>query len=180
MRRLKFRSILRAPMDAALGTRSVGVACPIARAQPSEDAGTMRNGLDRLGACVLGNRWSWRGKIADDGQSGPLAHDSRRAGRSARRRVVGGCRAPGRRDHSDRQRRCFWFTRRRCWRSLCSQAGRQGWAAFLFIGVALFAGDMLSRAMLDDRLFTYAAPMGGVLMIVGWLAVALSGLLRRW
>jgi uncharacterized membrane protein YgdD (TMEM256/DUF423 family) len=51
---------------------------------------------------------------------------------------------------------------------------------FLFIGVALFAGDMMSRAMLDDRLFAYAAPMGGVLMIVGWLAVAVSGLLRRW
>lgn len=50
----------------------------------------------------------------------------------------------------------------------------------MFIGVALFSGDMLSRGMLDDRLFAYAAPMGGVLMIAGWLAVALSGLLRRW
>jgi len=50
----------------------------------------------------------------------------------------------------------------------------------LFVGVALFSSDMVSRAFADDRLFAYAAPIGGVLMIVGWLTVAVSGLLRRW
>ena len=49
------------------------------------------------------------------------------------------------------------------------------WAAvILLVGLALFAGDMVSRDFLDTRLFAMAAPAGGGLMIVGWLGVALA------
>lgn len=48
--------------------------------------------------------------------------------------------------------------------------------AGLVIGLALFCGDLLSRQFLDSRLFPYAAPMGGLLMIGGWLVVAASAL----
>ncbi len=48
-------------------------------------------------------------------------------------------------------------------------SGFAGW--ILFAGVAIFAGDLLARAYLDTRLFPMAAPLGGVTMIVGWLAV---------
>ena len=52
-------------------------------------------------------------------------------------------------------------------------------AAVLFLGLALFAGDMVSRAFLDDRLFAMAAPTGGALMIVGWVGIAVSALFPR-
>lgn len=45
-------------------------------------------------------------------------------------------------------------------------------ATVLLIGVALFAGDLLSRVFLGDRLFPFAAPSGGMLMIAGWLLIA--------
>lgn len=47
-----------------------------------------------------------------------------------------------------------------------------GWA--LALGLALFAGDLVSRAFLGGRLFPMAAPSGGVLMIAGWLVIGLS------
>ena len=54
------------------------------------------------------------------------------------------------------------------------------WAAvILLLGLALFAGDMVSRDFLDTRLFAMAAPAGGGLMIVGWLGVALAALFPR-
>lgn len=39
-------------------------------------------------------------------------------------------------------------------------------------GVALFAGDLARRAFTGDRLFPYAAPIGGSLIIASWVAVA--------
>lgn len=51
------------------------------------------------------------------------------------------------------------------------------WA--LALGVALFCADLTARAYLQSGLFPMAAPTGGVLMIVGWLGVAVSGLLPR-
>ena len=54
------------------------------------------------------------------------------------------------------------------------------WAAvILLLGLALFAGDMVSRDFLDTRLFAMAAPAGGGLMIVGWLGIALAALFPR-
>ena len=54
------------------------------------------------------------------------------------------------------------------------------WAAIvLLLGVALFAGDLVTRDLADDRLFAMAAPIGGGLMILGWVGIALSALFPR-
>ena len=49
----------------------------------------------------------------------------------------------------------------------------------LLIGLVIFAGDLLARAYVGTRLFPMAAPAGGVLMIGGWLLIALSALVRH-
>lgn len=44
-------------------------------------------------------------------------------------------------------------------------------------GAGLFAGDVAARAYLGSRLFPFAAPTGGVILIISWLgliAVALA------
>lgn len=51
--------------------------------------------------------------------------------------------------------------------------------ALLVIGLALFCGDLFTRDMTSDRLFPMAAPIGGSLMILGWLAVAVAGWFSR-
>ncbi|WP_139975507.1 DUF423 domain-containing protein [Ochrobactrum sp. CGA5] len=45
----------------------------------------------------------------------------------------------------------------------------------LVVGLALFCGDLFMRDLTGDRLFPLAAPTGGSLMILGWLAVAVTG-----
>ena len=57
------------------------------------------------------------------------------------------------------------------WRPL-GLAGAFGLAA----GAALFSGDLAARALAQTRLFPTAAPTGGTLMILAWLAVCLAGL----
>jgi uncharacterized membrane protein YgdD (TMEM256/DUF423 family) len=48
-------------------------------------------------------------------------------------------------------------------------------AAFGFvIGAALFAGDLTLRQYAGHSLFPYAAPTGGTLMILSWLAVSVA------
>ena len=47
-------------------------------------------------------------------------------------------------------------------------------AAWL-LGAALFAGDISLRAFAGHRLFPMAAPSGGIILIVGWLALAAAG-----
>ncbi len=42
----------------------------------------------------------------------------------------------------------------------------------LGLGVSLFSADLAARAFLGDRLFPFAAPIGGSPMILGWLAIA--------
>ena len=49
----------------------------------------------------------------------------------------------------------------------------------LFFGLALFCGDLLSRSFADRRLFPMSAPTGGMLIIVGWAAIALMALRIR-
>jgi len=53
-------------------------------------------------------------------------------------------------------------------------------AAFGFVVAAcLFAGDLALRQLAGHGLFPMAAPIGGTLLIVSWLALALSALWRR-
>ncbi len=53
-------------------------------------------------------------------------------------------------------------------------------AAFLlFAGAGLFSADIASRAYEFGRLFSMAAPAGGLAMMAGWLAVAFSAFFAR-
>ncbi|XUJ36450.1 DUF423 domain-containing protein [Bradyrhizobium japonicum] len=53
-------------------------------------------------------------------------------------------------------------------------------AAFGFlIGAALFAGDLALRRYAGHSLFPYAAPTGGTVMILSWLAVTLAAVAAR-
>ena len=49
----------------------------------------------------------------------------------------------------------------------------------LLAGLLLFAGDLLARDFLGSRLFPMSAPIGGTLLIAGWLVIAGSALWRR-
>jgi uncharacterized membrane protein YgdD (TMEM256/DUF423 family) len=44
------------------------------------------------------------------------------------------------------------------------------------VGAALFAGDIALRAFAGHRLFVMAAPSGGIILIIGWLALAAAAL----
>ncbi|WP_117191637.1 DUF423 domain-containing protein [Rhizobium terrae] len=45
-------------------------------------------------------------------------------------------------------------------------------ALVLGLGTIVFAGDLVSRHYLGARLFPFAAPTGGTLMMLGWLIVS--------
>jgi uncharacterized membrane protein YgdD (TMEM256/DUF423 family) len=50
-------------------------------------------------------------------------------------------------------------------------------AGFVLLGGAvLFCADLAARVFMTHKLFAYAAPAGGTMMIVGWLAAAIAGL----
>ncbi|WJH40560.1 DUF423 domain-containing protein [Aliirhizobium terrae] len=49
----------------------------------------------------------------------------------------------------------------------------------LGLGTIIFAGDLVSRHFLGDRLFPFAAPTGGMLMMLGWLCVAAGAFFRH-
>ncbi|MEO3997130.1 DUF423 domain-containing protein [Mesorhizobium sp. CAU 1732] len=49
----------------------------------------------------------------------------------------------------------------------------------LLLGMALFCGDLVARETIGQRLFPMAAPAGGILMILGWLAIAVAGFAER-
>ncbi|MEM9635508.1 MAG: DUF423 domain-containing protein [Pseudomonadota bacterium] len=49
-------------------------------------------------------------------------------------------------------------------------------AALLGIGLFLFCGDLFSRILIGQRLFPMSAPIGGMLVIVSWVGLALSAL----
>ena len=49
--------------------------------------------------------------------------------------------------------------------------------AMITLGVALFVGDLFFRQTLGSRLFSYAAPIGGMTMIFGWLFFCLMAFL---
>lgn len=52
-----------------------------------------------------------------------------------------------------------------------------GWAFVL--GPALFAGALYGLAFGGSRVLAAAAPIGGGLMILGWIALAVAGAFRR-
>lgn len=60
------------------------------------------------------------------------------------------------------------------WRPVARIAG---W--LLAGGLVLFAGDLALRAAAGHGLFAYAAPLGGMLLVLGWIAVALMALTGR-
>lgn len=49
-------------------------------------------------------------------------------------------------------------------------------AAILLLAVLVFSGDLLARDYLGQRLFPFAAPMGGTGMMLGWLTLAAGAL----
>ncbi|MES0882312.1 DUF423 domain-containing protein [Roseibium sp. SCP14] len=49
-------------------------------------------------------------------------------------------------------------------------------AIFLGLGLLLFCGDLFSRILTGQRLFPMSAPIGGMLIIVSWVGLALSAL----
>ena len=73
------------------------------------------------------------------------------------------------------------FMRRSSWRWRSQRPPNAtllaGWA--ILVGLTLFAGDLLARHYLGARLFPMAAPIGGVLMIAGWAALAVTLLVMR-
>lgn len=48
--------------------------------------------------------------------------------------------------------------------------------ASLAFGASLFATDIVWRVWAGDRLFAYAAPLGGFAVMAGWLSLGASGL----
>jgi len=48
----------------------------------------------------------------------------------------------------------------------------------LLAGASLFGTDLALRAIYGARLFPMAAPVGGTTMIVGWLVLAVTGLIE--
>ncbi|MEF2550516.1 DUF423 domain-containing protein [Aurantimonas sp. A2-1-M11] len=54
-------------------------------------------------------------------------------------------------------------------------AGSAGFLAI--IGTLCFSGDLAARVAWDDRLFTNAAPIGGSLLILSWMVVAVAGII---
>jgi uncharacterized membrane protein YgdD (TMEM256/DUF423 family) len=49
-------------------------------------------------------------------------------------------------------------------------------AAFV-IGALLFSGDITLRVFAGQRLFSMAAPTGGTILILGWIAIAAAALI---
>jgi uncharacterized membrane protein YgdD (TMEM256/DUF423 family) len=47
----------------------------------------------------------------------------------------------------------------------------------LILGVALFSGDLIARGLGGMRLFPMASPIGGVVMMISWVAVALAAMI---
>lgn len=44
------------------------------------------------------------------------------------------------------------------------------------LGAALFSGDVALRVFAGHRLFPFAAPTGGIILIAAWLALALAAI----
>jgi uncharacterized membrane protein YgdD (TMEM256/DUF423 family) len=60
-------------------------------------------------------------------------------------------------------------------RLIHSRIGLIGACGFV-VASALFSGDLVMRHVTGDRLFPFAAPTGGTLLIVSWLVLTLAAL----
>jgi uncharacterized membrane protein YgdD (TMEM256/DUF423 family) len=52
-------------------------------------------------------------------------------------------------------------------------------SAVLILGTLLFSGDIAARVLASGRLFPMAAPVGGSLLILGWLVAGVAAVWRR-
>jgi uncharacterized membrane protein YgdD (TMEM256/DUF423 family) len=52
-------------------------------------------------------------------------------------------------------------------------------AVLLVLGTVVFAGDLLARQLMGGALFPLAAPLGGLAMIGGWVALAIAGIITK-
>jgi uncharacterized membrane protein YgdD (TMEM256/DUF423 family) len=48
------------------------------------------------------------------------------------------------------------------------------------VGAGLFSGDIAMRAFAGHRLFPFAAPSGGMIMIAAWLALTVCAVVQFW
>ena len=48
----------------------------------------------------------------------------------------------------------------------------------LALGVALFAVDLALRGLAGTKLFAFASPLGGVLIIISWLGLAIAAFVK--
>src|ERR1700722_7196324 len=48
------------------------------------------------------------------------------------------------------------------------------------VGAGLFSGDIAMRAFAGHRLFPFAAPSGGMIMIATWLALTVAAVVPIW
>ncbi|MDR6633810.1 uncharacterized membrane protein YgdD (TMEM256/DUF423 family) [Phyllobacterium sp. 1468] len=64
--------------------------------------------------------------------------------------------------------------------SILAKASRAAYfgAWVLVAGLLFFIGDLVSRDVAGDRLFAFAAPLGGSLLILGWVVIAATALRR--
>lgn len=51
-----------------------------------------------------------------------------------------------------------------------------GAASLMLFAAALFSGDVAARVLAEGRLFPMAAPLGGSLLILAWLAAGVTSL----
>ncbi len=49
-------------------------------------------------------------------------------------------------------------------------------ALVLALGLALFCGDLIRRALAETALFPLAAPSGGILLMLGWALIGVAAL----
>lgn len=64
--------------------------------------------------------------------------------------------------------------------SLNRASGRTflGSATVLAAGITLFSGDLALRALLGMKIFPMAAPLGGMILIAGWLTLSFASLIH--
>lgn len=64
---------------------------------------------------------------------------------------------------------------------VASAAGRilGAGGAVITLGLILFCGELTLHAMTGQGTFAYAAPIGGMLLILGWLIVAGAAFVRK-
>lgn len=51
--------------------------------------------------------------------------------------------------------------------------------ALVVLGLAAFSGDLAMRALTGTPLFAMAAPTGGTLLMIAWVAIGLSAIIPR-